>query len=141
MQLFGKESREKIENFLFLAKMYIVDSNIIIYSYQEELKYLRDIIANGNAFASEISRVEVLGYHRLSPEEDLYFKEMFELLPVILPGKRIFDRAIEIRKEYNLKLGDSIIAATALEYQLSIYTRNLSDFAKIVDLKCLNPII
>lgn len=121
--------------------MYIVDSNIIIYSYQEEFKYLRSTITSSNVFVSDISRVEVLGYHKLNPEEDRYFQEVFELLPIILPGKRIFDRAIEIRKEYNLKLGDSIIAATALEYHLSIYTRNLSDFARVVDLKCLNPIV
>jgi len=121
--------------------MYIIDSNIIIYSYQEEFKYLRNIIANDNAFVSEISRVEVLGYHKLSYDEGLYFQELFEFMPMILPGKRTFDKAIEIRRKYNLKLGDSIIAATAMEYQLSIYTRNLEDFERVIDLKCSNPVI
>src|SRR6218665_2102871 len=97
----GKESKEKIAICLLPTKMYIVDSNIIIYSYREELKYLRGIIANGNVFVSEISRVEVLGYHKISPDEDLYFQGMFELLPIILPDKRTFDKAIVIRKEFN----------------------------------------
>lgn len=46
----------------------------------------------------------------------------------------------EIRKKYNLKLGDSIIAATASVHGLEIYTRNLSDFERVKRLKCVNPI-
>jgi len=43
-------------------------------------------------------------------------------------------------KKHNLKLGDSIIAATALVHDLTIYTRNLSDFEKTSGISCINPI-
>ncbi len=89
---------------------------------------------------SEISRVEVLGYHRLKKEEEKYFKDVFDYASVIMPDRNIFDQAIEIRKEFNLKLGDSLIAATAMAYKLGVYTRNLEDFEKIKGLKCINPI-
>lgn len=89
---------------------------------------------------SEISRVEVLGYHGLKKDEEKYFKDIFEYAPLILPDQDIFDRAIEIRKKYNLKLGDSLIAVTASVHSLEIYTRNLSDFERVEGLKCINPI-
>ena len=45
-----------------------------------------------------------------------------------------------IRKTYNLKLGDSLIAATAIIHDLTIYTRNFNDFEKAPVVKCVNPI-
>lgn len=92
---------------------FLLDSNVIIYSYSNEYEYLREVIINESCTVSEISRVEVLGYHGLRKEEEKYFKDFFEYVPAILPDQDIFDRAIEIRKTYNLKLGDSLIAATA----------------------------
>jgi predicted nucleic acid-binding protein len=93
-----------------------------------------------NVYVSEISRIEVLGYHKLTNMEESCFKDIFELIPILLPNSRIFNKAIEIRKAYNLKLGDSLIAATALENDLSIYTRNLADFKNITELTSINPI-
>jgi len=119
---------------------FLLDSNIIIYSYSNEHKYLRELIINESCVLSEISRVEVLGYHGLKEEEEKYFEDIFEYAPVILPDQDIFDRAIEIRKKYSLKLADSLIAATASIHSLEIYTRNLSDFERVEGLKCINPI-
>jgi predicted nucleic acid-binding protein len=119
---------------------FLLDSNVIIYSYSNEYEYLRDLIIDDSCFVSEISRVEVLGYHALKTEEEKYFTDIFKYIPIILPGQDIFDRAVEIRKKYNLKLGDSIIAATALVHNLEVYTRNLSDIERVKKLKCINPI-
>ena len=73
--------------------------------------------------------------------QDQNFQDIFRYVPIILPSPEIFDKAIEVRKKYKLKLGDSLIAATALVHQLEICTRNMSDFEKIDGLKCINPII
>ena len=87
-----------------------------------------------------ITRVEVLGYHKLTTDEEVYFKDVFNLIPIIFPTLEVFDAAIEIRKTYNFKLGDSLIAATALVHNLSIYTRNLHDFDKVEIIDCVNPL-
>ena len=121
--------------------MLLIDSNIIVYSYLPQYNYLKDIFINESVFASEISRIEVLGYHKLTVDEEIYFKDIFNFIPLIFPSPQIFDTAITIRKTYKLQLGDSIIAVTALEHDLSIYTRNLKDFDKINDIKCFNPIV
>lgn len=57
-----------------------------------------------------------------------------------MPEEEIFNRAIEIRRKYNLKLADSVIAATAAINYLEIYTRNLSDFERVIGLKSINPV-
>lgn len=93
-----------------------------------------------HAYFSEISRVEVLGFHKLLPQEETYFSDVFKLNPPISLSKKVFDQAIIIRKAYNMKLGDALIAATALVHDLVLYTRNLSDFELISGLKCINPI-
>lgn len=38
------------------------------------------------------------------------------------------------------RLADSLIAATATEHKLSVYTRDINHFRKIPDLVCINPI-
>ncbi len=118
----------------------LIDSNIIIYSFNNEYAYLRKIITDESTNISEISRLEILGYHLLKADEEAYFNDIFNFMTIISPSKETFDKAIDIRKLYNMKLGDSIIAATALVNNLTIYTRNTSDFKKIEDLKFTNPI-
>ena len=44
-------------------------------------------------------------------------------------------------KKYKMKLGDSIVAATALIYGKELYSRNVIDFSKIAGLVVVNPII
>ena len=45
--------------------MKIFDSNLIIYSSQEDFEYLKPIIKQPDSYFSEISRLEVLGYHKI----------------------------------------------------------------------------
>ena len=51
----------------------------------------------------------------------------------------VVNQTISLRKSRKIKLGDAIIAATALVYSLTLVTRNVDDFKKIVSLKILNP--
>ncbi|MCW5912134.1 MAG: hypothetical protein KIT62_13760 [Cyclobacteriaceae bacterium] len=69
---------------------FLVDSNIIIYSYSSDYEYLRKLILDESCTVSEISRVEVLGYHTLKQEEEKYFKDVFNYVPLILPSKVCF---------------------------------------------------
>ena len=51
----------------------------------------------------------------------------------------IIDKTISIRKKYKIKLPDAIIAATALVYDLILFSRNTADFKNIQELKVINP--
>lgn len=120
--------------------MKIIDSNLIIYSAQTNYSYLRPLVEDNNNFVSAISKVEVLGYHQLKPAHILYFENVFRILQIIPLEDSILDKAIELRQQYRLKLGDSLIGASAILYNLELQTRNVNDFTKIPNLKVFNPI-
>ena len=48
-------------------------------------------------------------------------------------------KTADIRKAHRIKLPDAIIAATANVYQLTLLTRNVSDFDGISGLEIMNP--
>jgi predicted nucleic acid-binding protein len=48
-------------------------------------------------------------------------------------------KASDIRRNHKIKLPDAIIAATALVYNLTLLTRNISDFEGINEIKLIDP--
>ena len=121
--------------------MRIIDSNILIYSYSDVHKYLRPLLLESDIHVSEITRLEVLGFHGLSREEEVYLTEVFLEIQVIEINSLFMDEAIRLRKTYKMKLGDSIVAATAVLNGLELYTRNVADFNKIPGLVVVNPVL
>jgi predicted nucleic acid-binding protein len=67
--------------------------------------------------------------------------ENFVGLAQVIPlDEKITIRTIDLRRKYKkLKLGDAIIAATAMEHSLTVMTRNIDDFKNIAGLQLLNP--
>ncbi len=120
----------------------ILDSNIIIYSIDPKYQSLRDYLLNVDMHVSEISKLEVLGYSKLTTEENQKFEYFFADLTTLLNIQSdIINQAIQLRKIRKMSLGDSIIASTALLYQLPILTRNEKDFAWIDELTVINPFV
>jgi predicted nucleic acid-binding protein len=65
--------------------MYLLDSNILIYSAKPEYRFLQKYITS-DAIISAISIstvIEVLGYHRFLDEDKRYLESCIELLHVI----------------------------------------------------------
>ena len=115
-----------------MGQRYLMDTNVII-------GVLKGAIARPNALklskiidkefiVSTIVNIETLGYHAITPTDLIQSKRLLSKAKVIYVDKTIEDKAIEIRQKKKMKLGDSIIAATALIHDLTIVTRNESDF-------------
>lgn len=117
----------------------LLDSNIIIYASQPEHAQIRQFIGEHDIVVSAISYVEVLGYHRLTEENRLYFEEFFSLVEVLPISNAVLDRAVLLRQMRRMTLGDAIIAATALVYGRTLVTRNIGDFRWIAELTLINP--
>lgn len=49
--------------------------------------------------------------------------------------------ATTIRQSIKITLGDSLIAATALNYNLTLVTKNISDFKGVKGLKLIDPFL
>ncbi|MCF8244559.1 MAG: type II toxin-antitoxin system VapC family toxin [Saprospiraceae bacterium] len=120
--------------------MKIIDSNIIIYSANPDFSYLRPLVMDATNFVSAISLVETFGFQNLHPVDEKYFESVFKILQIIEVDRTVLVKAIEVRQKQKIKLGDSLVAATALLHNLELYTRNISDFQKIPGLTVVNPI-
>jgi len=118
----------------------VLDSNIIIYAALPEHSALQDFIAKHAPVVSAISRVEVLGYHLLTQQARSEFEEFFAAATVLPVSDLVISKAIEIRQLRKLKLGDALIAGTALSYGLTLVTRNVQDFQSIDGLVLLDPL-
>ena len=87
---------------------------------------------------SVVTKIEVLGFN--APERHYY--TLFSFIndsTVFDLNNNVVDESILIRKKYKTKLPDAIIAATALVYDLTLITRNTSDFKNISELKTIDP--
>lgn len=120
--------------------MKVLDSNIVIYSYQPAFSFLKPLVIDPENAVSAISRLEVIGYHAIQPSEETYCEYVFRILQQIPVDDAVLTEAIRLRKQFKLSLGDSIVAATSLLHRVELYTRNTADFLRVPDLKVINPI-
>lgn len=121
--------------------MKLLDSNIFIYAASGAHDYLYPLLEDEQNSCSIITCIEVLGFPRLKPEEKAFYESVFETLHVIPLSEEVKNKAIQIRQHMKISLGDSIIAATALCWQVTLLTRNMDDFKNITELSVLNPVI
>jgi len=118
----------------------LLDSNIIIYSYQAEYQTIDDLITANPIKLSEISYLETIGYQKITPAEEQYLRALFSSATVLPIDTRIIKQATALRQKRKMSLGDAIIAATALIHDLTLVTCNTDDFKWIPDFKLINPI-
>jgi predicted nucleic acid-binding protein len=117
----------------------LADSNIIIYASKPGYEFLHPLVAQADLAVSVISYVETLGYHQLTEPERRFLKEFFENVNLLPLSDSVLERAISLRQTRKMKLGDSLIAATALVAGLTLVTRNAQDFDGIPGLDLLDP--
>ena len=120
--------------------MRILDSNLLIYSAQDEYRFLRPLIHDDQTRLSAASKVEMLGYHKLSAGERLYFESLFKTASVLSISDEVVNKAVELRQQKRMSLGDCLIAATALLNGFDLYTNNADDFIHISGLTVINPL-
>lgn len=117
----------------------LLDSNIIIYAILPEFTELRAWCISQDFSVSEITKLEVLGYWKLSSDDKQDFEAIFATAVVRPLSSSIIDRAVFLRQQRKMSLGDSLIAATAIEYNETLATRNVGDFIWIEELEIVNP--
>ncbi|MEZ0610228.1 type II toxin-antitoxin system VapC family toxin [Fibrella sp. WM1] len=120
--------------------MIIVDSNIIIYAAKAEYAFLRALLIKKGTYLSSISKVEALGFQQITSDDERYLKGLFNTAAVLSIDDYVIDKAVELRQQRKMSLGDAIIAATALLNGFELYTRNTADFTHIPGLTVVNPI-
>jgi hypothetical protein len=117
----------------------LLDSNIIVYSTLPEHSTLRAFIAANNPVVSAVSYVEVMGYHRLTAVDRAAFERFFNAAIILPIDQPVLDKAIALRQQRRMSLGDSLIAGTALVHSRVLVTSNIEDFRWIDGLKLHDP--
>jgi len=121
--------------------MYTLDTNAVIYFAQGETKALiklQSIFSSNDSISiSTVSVAELFSVANISQSEKSAIDNILDTLYSVPLDETLARRAGMLRAEYNLKLADSIIAATTLLTNSTLVTRNIKDFKKIPNLKLL----
>jgi len=68
----------------------------------------------GECSYSAVTRIELLGFHGITTEEESTIVRKLESLTYFSLTRDVEDKAIELRRLHKIKLPDAIVAATAL---------------------------
>ncbi len=107
----------------------LLDTNIVLYFLNGE-ETLIPLLEEKNIFLSFISQLELLGSKNINPGDAIKIKSFIEECAVIDITPGIKETAILIRRNYSLKLPDSIIMATSLWLNIPLITAD-KDFKKV----------
>ena len=119
--------------------MYTFDTNAVIYYLNQDfnaVKKVNKIIkSNSIIYFSTISEAELFSFKELLDADIIKINDVLNTLNVIPVDSRIARIAGFLKRNINIKIADSIIAATALSTNGILLTRNVKDFKGIPNLK------
>ncbi|SKA03768.1 type II toxin-antitoxin system VapC family toxin [Selenihalanaerobacter shriftii] len=122
--------------------MHLIDTNILIYHFNgnipDESVTTINKIFKKNFNISVITQMEFLGFRKHTKESFKKAKQFLEYCNVVDLDDEIVNLVIDIRRNYNIKLPDAIIAATAIFNDYNLVTRNIKDFEKL-RIRIYNP--
>jgi len=124
-------------------KEYLLDTNILIYHFadtipKKEVNKIEEIFRTSFNI-SILTKIEFLGWEKHTEEGFEKAQEFIGFANVISMTDEIVDLTIDIRRQSKIKLPDAVIAATSLNNNLILITRNDKDFKDIKGLEIYNP--
>jgi len=125
-----------------MAQGYLLDSNVIIGYLAAKIPIpgmeIVSIIVDQTPNISVISQIEVLRFND-TPENEKILVDFVDASVIHHLSPDVVRQTIELCKKTKIKLPDAIIAATALNENLILVTRNIDDFKSISNLEVFNP--
>jgi len=121
---------------------YLVDTNILIYhtnGSEVALDFLTKLTDESSLNISILTKIEFLGWDKHTPEGYEKCKKLIESANVYPLDEEVANKAIELKRQVNIKLADAVIGATALVNDLKLATRNVDDFEMLEVLDLVNP--
>lgn len=122
---------------------YLLDTNAVINFLEASLPdagmQMLTSIVDEEPMVSVITQIEALGFSFTSAQEQTTVETFINSSTVLGLSSDIVNATIAIRKSRKIKLPDAIIAATAIIHDLTLITRNTSDFNNINGLKVIDP--
>lgn len=107
----------------------LLDTNIVLYFLNGEDTII-PLLEEKNIFLSFISQLELLGSKNIDPDDVHKIKSFIDDCTIIDITPGIKETAILVRRNYSLKLPDSIILATSLWLNIPLITAD-KDYKKV----------
>lgn len=125
-----------------MEQKYLIDTNVISHLFADRLprkgKEFFKTVINKDFVISVVVEIEVLTYHETLNKMPL-IEEFIQLATILPLDNEVTLKAIKLRKNFRkMKLGDAIIAATAVVYNRTLITNNTKDFSNIEELEILD---
>jgi predicted nucleic acid-binding protein len=118
--------------------VYALDTNAIVYYLKNDanaVTVLREVFAQSSpVYVSAVTELELFAFANLSRDEESLIEELLATLSIIPLDSHIARLAALVRRHYQLKVPDSVIATTAMFTGSTLVTRNTRDFRKIANL-------
>lgn len=115
--------------------MFLLDSNILIYYLDGKSNvesFINDAIEP--LYISVISITELLAKASLNSKQQRIIKEFLQRFYIIDLDYGIADRAAALKRKYRLKFPDAVVAATAINNNLTLLSQD-KVFGKIRELQ------
>jgi predicted nucleic acid-binding protein len=113
----------------------VVDTSLIINLFNG-IKEVEELITDRNLFVSIISEIEVLSFPNITSKDSELLKHFLSECYIVDIEPVIKEITIDIRSRFKVKLPDAIIAATAMYFDLPLFTMD-KGFKKITDLQAV----
>lgn len=125
-----------------MGQGYLIDTNVVI-DYTSNLLPVKgetfvENIFNTGFNISVVVQIESLGYNG-DPAKMLLLERFLATANIYPVASVIAQQTILLKKAGKIKLGDAIIAATALVHDLILVSRNIDDFKNIPGLQVIDP--
>ncbi len=114
---------------------FLIDTNILVYIMQgnPRMQYFAE---EDTLTLSCISEIEMLGRFQISSKEKEVITQMLSYCNIVDLNSQIKQLAIGLKQKYHIKLPDALIAATAMQQNLTLVTAD-KGFRKISEVDLL----
>jgi predicted nucleic acid-binding protein len=110
----------------------LVDTNIALYLFGGD-EQVSGVLDGQVVHASFVTELELLGYPGIAIEEEKLIRHFLDDCVVIDLNGQIKSKTIQLRRQYGLKLPDSIIAATACYLGIPLFSADM-DFRAVKEI-------
>jgi predicted nucleic acid-binding protein len=113
----------------------VVDTSLIINLFNG-VNEVRELITDRHLFVSIISEIEVLSFPNITARDSELLRSFLSECYIVDIETAIKEITINIHSQFKTKLPDAVIAATAIYYDLPLFTMD-KGFKKITDLQAV----
>jgi predicted nucleic acid-binding protein len=113
----------------------LLDTNIVLYLLTGN-ESVYQILEDKELYVSFITELELLSYAELSNQQHAKIKDFLAQITILDITESIKEITTSLRRNYRIKLPDSIIAATSYAYNIPLVTAD-KGFKKLTEIHIL----